>query len=111
MGNAGKTCNLGYIRIRCASSTCAASLNYAMKTKQKESLKKRLDDLIKTIEANTKQTKHQTKIIEQEVLSYKRLLARVKKESLSLKEALFLSKKIKDSESLGVTVDILGKGK
>jgi len=95
----------------CSSSTCAASLNYAMKTKQKESLKNRLDDLIKTIEANTKQTKHQTKIIEQEVLSYRRLLARVKKESLSLKEALFLSKKIKDSESLGVTVDILGKGK
>lgn len=79
--------------------------------KQRETLKARLDDLIKAIKANTKQTKHQTKIIEQEVLAYRRLLERVKKESLSLKEASYISKKIKDSEALGTSINIIGKGK
>lgn len=79
--------------------------------KQRETLKARLDDLIKAIKANTKQTKHQTKIIEQEVLAYRRLLERVKKESLSLKEASYISKKIKDSEALGTSINIIGEGK
>jgi len=79
--------------------------------KQRKTLEARLNDLIHAIEANTKQTEHQTKIIEQEVLAYKRLLERVKKESLSLKEASYLSKKIKDNEALDTSIDIIGKGK
>jgi len=94
----------------CMSSPCDNVLNCVM-NKQRETIKNRLKDLVNTIKANTKQTKHQTKIIEQEVLAYRRLLARVKKESLSLKEASYLSKKIKNSESIGNTVDITRKGK
>ena len=78
--------------------------------KQRKTLNDRLDDLINTIKANTKQTEHQTKIIEQEVLAYKRLEARVRKEALSLKEARYLSKKIKDSVSIGSTIQTSKKG-
>jgi hypothetical protein len=78
---------------------------------QRKTIKARLDDLIHAIEENTRQTENQTKIIEQEVLSYTRLLKRVHKESLSLKEASHLSKKIKDSEALGATLDTTRKGK
>ena len=94
----------------CIKGDCDGVIDCAMK-KQRDVLEARLDDLINTIKANTKQTKHQTKIIEQEVLAYRRLLERVKKESLSLKEASYLSKKIKDSEALGTSINIIGKGK
>ena len=89
---------------------CDKVIDCAMET-QRDAIEARLDDLINAIKANTKQTKHQTKIIEQEVLSYRRLLKRVQKESLSLKKASYLSKKIKDSEALGVNINIIGKGK
>ena len=94
----------------CVSAPCNSVLTCAM-TKQRKSLKARLEDLINTIKENTKQTENQTKIIEQEVLAYRRLLERVKKESLSLKEASYLVKKIKNSEALGTSIDIIGKGK
>jgi len=89
---------------------CTGVLNCVME-KQKNTLEARLDDLKHTIEANTKQTIHQTKIIEQEVLAYKRLLERVKIENISLKKASYLSKKIKDSKSLDMAVDTIKKGK
>ena len=89
---------------------CDEVIDCAME-KQRDAIEARLNDLIKAIKANTKQTKHQTKIIEQEVLSYKRLLKRAHKESHSLKEASYLSKKIKDSEALGTSIDIIEKGK
>ena len=94
----------------CPPGDCDDVIDCAMET-QRKALEARLDDLIHTIEANTKQTKHQTKIIEQEVLAYNRLLERVKQESLSLKEAVYLTKKIKKSESLGITLDTIKKGK
>jgi len=94
----------------CISSPCDNILKDVM-GKQRDTLEARLDDLIDTIKANTKQTKYQTKIIKREVIVYKALLKRIEKESLSLKEASYLSKKIKDSEALGGTIDITRKGK
>ena len=98
------------ILLPCFPASCDTVLKCAMK-KQRKSLKARLEDLINTIKENTEQTEHQTEIIEQEVLAYNRLLERVKKESLSLKEASYLVKKIKNSEALGTSIDIIGKGK
>lgn len=94
----------------CIPASCDSILEDVM-GKQRESLVARLDDLIDTIKANTKQTQHQTKIIQREVIAYNALLARIKQESLSLKEASYLSKKIKDSESLSTTIDTTRKGK
>ena len=108
---AGDICMIGKLPIMaCLDKDCDTVLECAME-KQRNSLEDRLDDLKKAIEENTKQTEHQTKIIEQEVLAYNRLLARVKQESLSLKEASYLSKKMKDSESLGTIINTMGKGK
>jgi len=97
------------IPVFCQKTSCDKVLKCVMK-KQRETLNDRLDDLINTIKANTKQTKHQTKIIEQEVLAYRRLEARVKKEALSLKEARYLSNKIKNSVSIGSTIETSKKG-
>jgi len=108
--NAGITTPGICVVLSCASSPCDIGLTCVMQ-KQKRSLKARLDDLIHTIEENTKQTKHQTKLIEKEVLAYRRLLERIKKENLSLKEGVFLSKKIRDNESLSQNIDTLEKGK
>jgi len=108
----GNTCNLPFppYKWTCSSSPCDNILKDVM-GKQRDTLEARLDDLIDTIKANTKQTKYQTKIIKREVIVYKALLKRIEKESLSLKEASYLSKKIKDSEALGGTIDITRKGK
>jgi len=94
----------------CDIETCDGAIRYSMK-KQKKDLKERLEDLKKTINENTEQTEHQTKIIEQEVLAYRRLLVRIKKETLSLQEGVYLSKQISNSEILGTTIDISKKGK
>ena len=108
---AGDTCVIfDILTMDCQDKDCDTVLQCAM-GKQRDSLEDRLEDLEKAIEENTEQTEHQTKIIEQEVLAYNRLLARVKQESLSLKEASYLSKKIKDSESLGTIINTMGKGK
>ena len=96
--------------ISCSSASCNDILKKVM-GRQRQTLEDRLEDLIDTIKENTKQTKHQTKIIKREVIVYTALLKRVHKETLSLKEASYLSKKIKDSEALGSTIDIIKKGK
>jgi len=106
--NAKGTCSI--FPYFCLSLSCDSIIQDVM-GKQRDTLENRLDDLIDTIKANTKQTKHQTKIIKREVIVYKALLKRIEKETLSLKEASYLSKKIKDSEALGSTIDIIKKGK
>jgi len=99
-----------WIEIPCTPQSCDPVLECVMK-KQRKSLKARLDDLDNTIKANIRQTKHQTKIIGKEILYYKALKARVHKEARSLREATSLTKQIRDSESLGRSLDTIKKGK
>jgi hypothetical protein len=79
--------------------------------KERENLTDRLDDFIGVIKANIRQTKNQTKIIEQEILAYKRLRERIKKEQLLLQEASHVTKQIKDSSNLVQIIHIMKKGK
>lgn len=95
----------------CLPQSCDMALKYAMDTKQKTSLEARLDDFIGAINANTNQTKNQTKIIEQEILAYRRLRNRIKKEGLMLQEASHISKQIKDNGALGIQIYNIQKGK
>jgi len=95
----------------CPSSTCDATLIYAMKLKQKKSISDRLDNFIGIIKANIRQTKNQTKIIKKEILAYSRLLERIQKEALMLKEANHISQQIRESTILGESIKIIQKGK
>jgi len=95
----------------CLPQKCDNVIEYAMETKQYESIKDRLDDFIGIIDANTRQTLSQTGIIEQEVLAYRRLRERIKHESFLLQKASHLSKKIKNNSILEKEIHIINKGK
>ena len=82
---------------------CSSVTSTAM-TKQRGTIADRLDDFISVVHANVEQTDNQILIIQQEILTYRRLKARVLKEAMLLKRATKLTKQIKDNAADGIVV-------
>jgi hypothetical protein len=82
---------------------CDPDVTYAM-GKQRDTIKDRMDDFKSVVVANTKQTENQTLIIDQEILSYRRLLARVTKEAMLLKKASHISTTIKRNSAINIAI-------
>lgn len=94
----------------CVPIPCDQWITCAM-TKQRSVLKKRLEDFEGAIEANRKQTENQVKIIQEEILSYEQLRARITMEAIMLKKATHISNNIKSSAVTEQVIEVTKKGK
>lgn len=93
----------------CEDYSCDEWIECAME-KQRKVIEKRLEDFEGAVEANNNQTENHTKIIEEEILSYEQLRARITAEAIMLKKLTYISNNIKSSSTIEVVAKATKEG-